>query len=229
MPELPLHLRDGHLFLEVDGALWLFDTGAPTSFGSTPTLALAGERFRLGSSYLGLTAAILSQFVAVDCVGLLGADILRRFDFILDTPNGVATISTSELELRGPVVDLDGFMGIPLVWARIRGTDYRMFLDTGAQISYLPHDSLASFPPAGRVTDFYPGVGQFEVETHTVDITVGGIAFTLRSGALPELLGATLMMAGTDGIIGNAVFSNRPVGYFPRRRFLVLGRALSAP
>ena len=189
----------------------------------------AQEQFRLRSSYLGLTAAILSRFVDVDCVGLLGADILGRFDFILDAPRGMATISTGVLEHSGPVVDLEEFMGIPLVWARIHGIDYRMFLDTGAQISYLPHDSLASFPPAGRVTDFYPGVGQFEVETHNVDITVGGVAFTLRSGALPQLLGATLMMAETDGIIGNAVFSNRPVGYFPRRRRLVLGRALNAP
>jgi hypothetical protein len=229
MFRLPLHLREGHLFLEAGGALWLFDTGAPTSFGSSSTLALAGEQFRLSNSYLGLTASILSHFVAVDCVGLLGADILGRFDFILDAPRGVATISASALEHSGPVVDLDEVMGIPLVWARIHGIDYRMFLDTGAQISYLPHDSLASFPPAGPVTDFYPGVGQFEVETHDVDITVGGVAFTLRSGALPELLGATLMMAGTDGIIGNAVFSNRPVGYFPRRRSLVFGRALSAP
>ena len=111
-------------------------------------------------------------------------------------------------------------MGIPIVSTRIRGIDYRMFLDTGAQISYFQHDSLQSFPAAGLVTDFYPGVGEFHTETHNVDVTLGGVEFTLRCGVLPELLGATLMMAETDGIIGNQVFSDRSVGYFPRRRSL---------
>lgn len=29
MAMMPLHSRDGHLFVEVDGASWLLDTGAP--------------------------------------------------------------------------------------------------------------------------------------------------------------------------------------------------------
>lgn len=32
----------------------------------------------------------------------------------------------------------------------------------------------------------------------------------------------TLMMAGAQGIIGNQILTNRVVGYFPRRRLLVL-------
>ena len=41
-------------------------------------------------------------------------------------------------------------------------------------------------------------------------------------GTLPGLLGMTLMMAGAQGIIGNQILTNRVVGYFPRRRLLVL-------
>lgn len=63
MNALPLQLRDGHLFIELNGELWLLDTGAPNSFGTNNGLSLAGEQFRLGSSYLGLTAATLSGFV----------------------------------------------------------------------------------------------------------------------------------------------------------------------
>jgi hypothetical protein len=119
-------------------------------------------------------------------------------------------------------VHLDDFMGIPIVRADIRGIGYRMFLDTGAQISYFQHDSLASFPTAGLVTDFYPGFGQFQTETYHVDMTLGGVQVTLRCGVLPPLLGATLLMAQTEGIIGNQVFRGRRVGYFPRRSLLVL-------
>ena len=222
MEQLPLQLRDEHLFLEAAGSLWLLDTGAPTSFGSVPALALAGELVRFPNSYLGLNVAALSEFVGVQCAGLLGADVLERFDFLFDVPNSTATISTGQLDHVGARAALDEFMGIPIVSVGIRGIDYRMFLDTGAQISYFQHESLASFPAAGRVTDFYPGFGRFETETCNVDITLAGVEFTLRCGALPGLLGATLMMAQTEGIIGNVVFRDRLVGYFPRRRLLVL-------
>ncbi len=222
MNTLPLQLRDGHLFVELGGELWLLDTGAPTSFGTSRSLTIAGEQFSLGRSYLGLTAATLSQFVGVPCVGLLGADVLGRFDHLFDTTGGRLTVSTAELPHSGQPVRLDEFMGIPIVTARVDGRDYRMFFDTGAQISYFQDDSLAEFPSAGRVTDFYPGVGQFQSDTHEVPVSLGGVAFNLRCGTLPGLLVMTLMMANTEGIVGNAILSNRSVGYFPRRRTMVL-------
>jgi hypothetical protein len=222
MNKLPLTLRHGHLFVELDGELWLLDTGAPTSFGTSPSLTIAGEQFSLGTSYLGLTAETLFQFVGVRCVGLLGADVLGRFDHIFDTAGGQLSVSTDELSHSGQSICLDLFMGIPIVTARIGGSDYRMFFDTGAQISYFQDDSLAEFPSAGIVTDFYPGVGQFQTDTHEVPVSLGGVTFTLRCGRLPGLLGMTLKMASSDGIIGNAILANRTVGYFPRRRMMVL-------
>lgn len=217
-----LHFRDGHLFLELDGELWLLDTGAPASFGESHSLSIAGEQFSPGASYLGLTAATLSQFVGVSCVGLLGADVLGRFDHIFDVAAGQLTVSTGELSHSGQSVVLDEFMGIPMVTARVGSGDYRMFFDTGAQISYFQDDSLTEFPSAGSITDFYPGVGQFQTDTHDVPVSIGGVMFTLRCGALPSLLGMTLMMADVAGIVGNAILANRKVGYFPRRRMLCL-------
>ena len=94
-------------------------------------------------------------------------------------------------------------------------------LDTGAQISYFQDDSLTDFPSAGSVTDFYPGVGQFQTDTHQVAVSLGGVAFTLRCGTLPGSLGEDLMkIAGIDGIVGNQILCNRIVGYFPRRHSL---------
>jgi hypothetical protein len=219
---LPLKLQDGHLFLVVADAWWLLDTGAPTSFGTSESISIAGEEFRLGGSYLGLTAATLAGFIGVPCAGLLGADVLGRFDHVFDTPSGAVTISTSELTCSGQTIHLTEFMGIPILTAQVAGTDYRMFFDTGAQISYFQDDSLADFPAAGRVTDFYPGVGQFQTDTHQVEVSLGGIDFTLRCGMLPGLLGATLIMADTEGIVGNQILRDRIVGYFPRRSTLVL-------
>jgi hypothetical protein len=143
MNTLPLQLRDGHVFVEIGGDLWLLDTGAPTSFGTSQSLTIAGEQFSLDTSYLGLTATTLSRFVGVPCVGLLGGDILGRFDHILDTAGGRLTVSTTELSHGGQGLPLDEFMGIPIVTARVGTRDYRMFFDTGAQISYFQDVSLS--------------------------------------------------------------------------------------
>lgn len=219
---LPLQLRDGHLFVELDGGRWLLDTGAPTSFGPGGSLTIAGEQFDLGTSYLGLTAATLSHFVGVSCVGLLGADVLGRFDHLFDTRAGRLTMSIDELSHSGQTVPLDAVLGIPIVTARIGDRDYRMFFDTGAQISYFQNQSIEDFPYAGRVTDFYPGIGRFETDTFEVPVSLGGVTFALRCGTLPSVLATTLLMAGTEGIVGNAILSDHTVGYFPRRRAMSL-------
>ena len=222
--ECPLSFRDGHLFLETDGQLWLFDTGAPTSFGSQASLSLGDETFQLTDGYLGLTSSTLSDLVSVECAGLLGGDILGQFDFVIDLSHGAIgtiEISSGTLEHSGKSVPTDEVIGIPIVAARIGGVDYRMFFDTGAQISYFQHDSIVDYPAAGAINDFYPGFGKFQTDTHNVDIALGETKFTLRCGILPELLAAALMMAGTTGIIGNQVTTGRVIGYFPRRQTAV--------
>jgi hypothetical protein len=222
MNTLPLRFKGGHLFVDVDGKSWLLDTGAPTSFGSVAMLSLCGVEFSLPSAYLGLTADTLAGFVGEGCVGLLGGDVLGGFDMILDVPGNLLAVSSGELAHEGRAVCMEWFMGIPVVTARVDGKDHRMFFDTGAQVSYLQDGSLARHPATGRIADFYPGFGRFETDTHEVPVTLGGVGFRVRCGTLPGLLGMTLMLAGTTGILGNEIVRERVVGYFPRRRTVVL-------
>jgi len=63
------------------------------SFGTIRTLKVAGEEFCLGGSYLGLSAEALSQFTGVRCVGLVGADVLGRFDHVFNSSDGNLTVS----------------------------------------------------------------------------------------------------------------------------------------
>ena len=49
----PLHFDNGHLFLDINGSLWLFDTGAPTSFGLQTTLAIGDKTFDIIDNYMG--------------------------------------------------------------------------------------------------------------------------------------------------------------------------------
>lgn len=222
MTTLPLEFRDGHLFVNLRGALWLIDTGAPASFGRTCGFTIAGESFQLAENCGFLDADTLSDFVGVSCAGLLGADILGRFDHIWDCAAGTLTISTGELMHRGRSIPLEGFMGIPILKVRIGDGEHRMFFDTGAQFSYFQSGSLESFPRVGRVTDFHPGLGRFQTELFEVPVSVGGLACPLRCGRLPDMLAMALLLAGTDGILGNAVIQDRTIGYFPRRNTLIL-------
>ena len=65
------------------------------------------------------------------------------------------------------------------------------------------------------------GVGRFETETYVVPASLGGVAYSLRCGILPGRLGAALLKAAVEGIVGNAVVLDRTVGYFPRRETLI--------
>jgi hypothetical protein len=218
----PLHFQAGHLFLEVDDEWWIVDTGAPTSFGTNSRIVLAGQEFSVAPNFLVVDASQLSEYISMECTGLLGMDILGKFDLLLDPANQILEVSAGELEFEGEVVSLENLMGLPVVTAQIEGRPYRMVFDTGAQISYFQHQSLREFPQEGKMTDFYPGFGQFETDIHIVEAEVGGLAFTLRCGTLPGLLGASFRMTGADGIIGNKILVDRRTGYSPRRNLLVL-------
>ena len=220
--DLPLQILNGHVFVRIGEALWLLDTGAPNSFGLTRSLVLGNEVFNLNTNYLGLTANTLSQYVGITCSGLIGMDILSRFDCLFDAISVKFTFAAGEIIRSSQNIGLDVFMGIPIIEARIEGRDYRMFFDTGAQISYLQCDSLTDFPTAGVVTDFYPGVGQFDTDIHNVSVSIGENIFNLRCGVLPGLLGMSLKMASVQGIIGNAILCDRIIGFFPRRKTIVL-------
>jgi hypothetical protein len=216
--EYPLHFRAKHLFLELDGRLWLVDTGSPMSFGAPGEVAIADRRFQLTPAFHGLNATSLSASVGVDCAGLLGADVLTEFDFRLDTGAGRATVATGQLELEGTPVAMEQIMGLPVVTVRISDASRRMIFDTGAQLSYL--DSAAELdrlPSAGQAQDFYPGFGEFATETWQVPMTVAGAEYTIRCGVLPALLSTALSLFGTDGILGNVLLEGRTVVYAPRR------------
>jgi hypothetical protein len=222
MHDITLKIQEGHLFGNIDGYDWLLDTGAPMSFGRNQSIKIEGQDFLVSSSYMGLTAAQLSEYVDHSTAGIIGADVLNNFDILIDVKSERVSFSTEQIAIDGEALRITDFMGIPIVQANISGADRRMFFDTGAQISYFQDESLDTFPAVGTLTDFYPGIGQFQTNTYRVNATLGNVRYELRCGSLPGILGMTLMMAGTEGIIGNEILHDRVAGYFPRRQMLVL-------
>jgi len=223
---VPLILRGGHLFLEVDGGLWLVDTGATDSFGAAREIRLVETNHVLQDSYGGLTPGRLSAYVSEDCAGLLGVDILNQYDFVLDLTSGTAEVFSNDADLEGHDIPLEVIQGAPILTVRVRGADTKVIFDTGAQVSYLPASLLDGFPRAGTVTDFYNPHGTFPMELRTVDLEVGPLPFRVRCGAVGAIpggdVGRILAAARVEGILGNEVLEGRRAGYFPRRRLLVL-------
>jgi hypothetical protein len=225
MTTLELKLIEGHLFFNVEGNLWLVDTGAPLTLGNQRTLTLAGITVPTQSTYLGATVEQIAELARVPFAGLIGQDLLLQTDIVFDLPRQQARIATlPTLRVPGEPVELQA-QGIPLVPVETAGQRVWWWLDTGAQLGYFQRpDLLTTFEPAGKARDFFPGVGEFEVDTFRVPVQIGTIAETHRAGLLPPPLGPLLELTGTAGILGTELFAGRQVGFFPLRRELVLGR-----
>lgn len=223
MQILELTYQSGHLFTQLNGAKWLIDTGSPATFGTTSQIRLGDQEFFAASEYMGLNAESLSGSLKLECSGLIGTDVLNQFDWIIDIENESLVFDVANLSLDGETLPTRMLMGVPIVTVHVGDEQHDMFFDTGAQVSYLQSDSLGSFPDAGAMTDFYPSFGEFDTPTHNVPMVFRNTNFTLRCGRLPSVLAVTLLAAGTTGIVGNEVFLQRKIGYFPRRKLLVIG------
>ena len=159
MKDYPLLYKEGHLFMELDGDLWLIDTGAPASFGNKSHILLLDQTFIITDSYMGLDTETLISYIGVSCKGLLGADVLNAFDWVFDLAEESVTLSSDTMEMQGIQIPMQAFMGIPIVPVSVNGTTCQMFFDTGAKISYLDGQLISSFPKQEIIKDFYPGFG----------------------------------------------------------------------
>jgi SAM-dependent methyltransferase len=219
---------NGHLFVKIGDDLWIIDTGAPTSFGDPDILTIGTLEFSVASDFMGMNASALVEFIDHPVAGLLGMDVLGKFDLLIDAPRSRLVLSTETLDLQGAAISCDSVSGIPTVDVQIDGHFNNWFFDTGAQVSYWQDDSIANYPDAGDITDFFPSFGEFTTQTHHVTISLAGSAFSFRCGSLPGLLGMSLSMAGVNGILGSEILKGRVTGFFPRRNQLVLGVAETA-
>jgi hypothetical protein len=223
--EIRASFEHGHVFVVMTEGTFLVDTGAPASFGRVSSVTVEQKRFEVRAGYMGLTADRLSELVGRDVDGLLGTDILNEFDVLIDIPQSRVCFSAANLDCEGDRVPLSFVMTVPTLTAVIDATPTTMFFDTGAQLSYFQGRSLSRYPAEGSMSDFYPGFGPFSTDTFRTPFQLGRTQQNLRCGRLPNILGMTLMLAGTEGIVGNELVSGRRVGYFPRRQLLVLGES----
>jgi len=157
---------------------------------------------------MGLTVSKISAMLGTEITTLLGTDILSNFKILLDYQNQVIEFSKQEIDIDGTQVDISNFMGIPIIKMTVDNQELKFFLDTGAKLSYLSDSLTSKYKSVGIDEDFYPGVGKFQTECFEIPTIFGDKEFVVKYGNLPTLLQMTLMLGGTDGIIGFDFFNN---------------------
>lgn len=234
MITMKLTYENSHLFMHTPHSKWLVDTGAPKSISPSKSLSLSQDGyqrvFEVQSTYTGLTIANLTALVEVEFDGLLGTDILNEFDILWDITSATMLLTETELDsasigMVGHTLQIGNIMGVPTLEAKLSGQSQTMFFDTGAPYSYLLEHPENVPQETREVEDFLPGFGTFTTKLSQIHFEIDQISYSLQTGELPTLIGMSLSLAGSDGIIGNEIMTDRRIGYFPRRRAMLIGQS----
>ena len=211
---------DGHVLVNLQEGRFLIDTGSPTSFARGGHVSFGGTVEEVSDSAMGMLDAVtLSHCVGTHLDGLLGMDVLGRYRLtfgrnkifvgagVIGNINDIPGFAGPPLRDSSFIgLETDEFMGIPVVTVNVNKRPVRMFVDSGAKISYLNPELLVNVSVEETLRDFYPGVGEFDVEVSSVWCDLNGWPFQAKFGRLPPLLQMTLMMGGVDGILGHDLF-----------------------
>jgi hypothetical protein len=208
MKQFQIQLFKGHPIINEGENRILIDTGAPTTIHASDSLNFCSESYGCSTNYMGLTVSKISDMLGTEITTLLGADILSGYRILIDYPNQVIEFSKQEIDIYGTQTDISNFMGIPIIKMTVDNQELKFFLDTGAKLSYLSDSLTNNYESAGTDEDFYPGVGKFQTECFEIPTFFGDNEFIVKYGNLPKLLQMTLMLGGTDGIIGFDFFNN---------------------
>ncbi|MBW6516866.1 MAG: hypothetical protein K0B81_09700 [Candidatus Cloacimonetes bacterium] len=221
MYQYPLEIKKGHLYITVGNKSWLIDTGSPVSF-SKHDLMIGERLYPLSEKDSKKFPEELTDLIGHHTDGLLGNNVIREHDVLLDLAAGQMTFSEDHISANGLILKTELVSGIPCIDVGIKGKNYRMFFDTGAQISYFTQDHNLDYPEAGDFQDFYPFFGEFETKTYLVKVILNENLRTLRFGVFPLLLNMAIVSLKIEGIIGLELIQGRKLLLSYRRNMMIL-------
>jgi len=97
---------NGHIIAIVGQLRLLIDTGSPSSCADSSPIEIGGGSFQIQRNYMGVTPESLSASVGTTINGLVGADILNRYDILIDPKACTVTLTEEELPLEGVCLEL---------------------------------------------------------------------------------------------------------------------------
>lgn len=203
-----LRLVNDHPVFELDGKKTLLDSGSPFSLGRESDLYFMNSVLPLSQEFLGVKLDTLSRLIGTPLDLMMGADILLKYNVLLDLPNKLIQFSEMGSKIHGRTVPLRMMAGVPIVSCLANGAAIQAVFDTGSRLSYINRSLVGNSASIGKEKDFYPGVGEFETEIYEVSYDIGGIYMSLRTGVLPPMLESALGMTGAKAILGTELLHN---------------------
>jgi hypothetical protein len=176
----------------------------PVAFTNTPAIVMDASLMRLKSTSEGVPG----RGIRVD--GIIGWDIIRQFDVVLDYRTGRITFEKPEnLGIIGTEIQNLTWAGKPLVQVRTKpGGTFQFSLDTGAQAtllngSILDKLEIVAATYGGRVFGIAKTGGQTKRVVPNLRLNVGGSSVRLESILVygPAYSG----LINCDGILGSDV------------------------
>lgn len=220
--EYTLYFHDGHPIIHTEQDRILIDTGSPTTFHDHGRLPFMGQMFQAEQAQLGVDMDSLRQMTGADITSLMGMDILGRFSVEFCYAAGKIIFDAAPLTHRGARLHFNEVYGIPIIQVDILGGQRRMFLDTGAKLSYLDTGLTARFMSEGTEDDFHPAMGNFQTPVFGLQGSVAGRTFSGRYGNLPACLQSLLRMGNADGILGYDFLHQFNVGLDARQQLIFI-------
>jgi hypothetical protein len=225
---LKVNFDRNHLFVDLGNAPWVHDTGCPVSFGNQPIDSRLSGLTRQQLTIDGKTvdAATISRFTGVTVAGLIGTDILNKYDQLIDLRTNGMELTLGE-QLTPPVettaIGMELLNGTtPCLQATVGGQTGRYIFDTGAKLSYYVGSKPADANSCTPTDDFWIPIGEFQTSTYHSQVTLNGFETTLRFGIPPLKLAEKLKGINVQGILGNELLISRLSGFFPRSGMLYL-------
>jgi hypothetical protein len=173
-------------------------------FTNTPAIVMDAALMRVKSTSEGISG----RGVRVD--GIIGWDIIRQFDVLLDYRAGTITFKKPErLGIIGTELQNLTWVGKPLVQVRTKsGGTFEFTLDTGAQVTLLNGSILGKLgivatTYGGRVFGIAKTGGQPKRLVPNLTLNVGGSSVRLESILVYGPVYSGLI--NSDGILGSDV------------------------
>jgi hypothetical protein len=205
-----IEIFDNHIIAIINDKKVLLDTGAPFSFSDGSSLEILGEKYNFPSDFFGVTIDNINNLLGTQINVFLGLDVLSKLNFLIEWSKNNIYFSSEPIKIDGVRIYPDFSYGPPLLNIRIEDKVLRVYLDTGAKISYMKSEITSCYPLVWKAKDFYPILGHFETNIYELPITLANYTFKIKVGNLPSILQRFLdMMGNPDGVLGNDVF-----GYF---------------
>ena len=219
MEEMDKHVyqvvfSNGYLLIgETEDGPIVVDTGSQASFHETGRMTFCGMLHEVPRSIMGISQDTFSRVCGVRVKGLLGMDIMSRYDvwFNLMERDNNPCIFVYEQDWTGDDIGTETtFAGVPVLRMNVDGNRCKMIFDTGAPVSYLSQELTRGKSNCGHIRDIAPGFSPepFETDLFELPYSVDSPWFwhhlphLVKFGNLPDSIESVLQRYGIDGIIG---------------------------